>query len=526
MARKSRKDAIANLRSDQPLPVPEAAPAQPIWNTAAYARLSMLEGTGRQGTEALQNQKALLLDFLKSRADLHLQNMYADNGETGTNFQRPAFQQMMEAVRAGKVNCIVVKDLSRFGRDYVEAGDYLEHIFPFMGVRFISITDGYDSADATTGDALKIALKNLVNTIYSRDISRKVGSVLREKQRRGEFIGAFAPYGYLRDPQDKHRLVVNAETAPVVQEIFRRKLAGESIYSIARWLNEVDIPSPFTYLYQREISSDKRFAVPRLWESAVVKSILQNAAYLGHMVQGKDRSEFYAGKPHRRTDPSEWVIVENTHEAIIAQEDFDQVRELIRQSTERHNQQQGKYDYLGYHSNILKGMVFCADCGRRMMHHRQVVRGERVDYRYLCTNNAARLKQNSCVNAHISEEQLHETLRNMILSEAAQAVDFAALLAGRKKIQFPAAVKLAAELSSTATAQTGLQGLRECLMRDFVNGTLTEQDYARLKETYTKEGETLQRRMDDLRVKQEHDSQTLTEQNLWLATFRDFSGQF
>ena len=250
MARKSRKDQIRAENSGQaavavpskPLPSPA-----PTYLAVGYARLSIFETRDRADSEALQNQKELLRQYIVNAPELQLVGIFEDNGQTGTNFDRAGFETMMETVRSGRANCIVVKDLSRFGRDYVEAGNYLEHIFPFMGVRFISISDGYDSADATTADCLTVALKNMVNQMYSKDISRKSGSVLREKMRRGEFIGAFASYGYRKDPADGHRIVIDPEAAGVVREIFRRKLEGQSDTAITRWLNTAGVPSPGCY---------------------------------------------------------------------------------------------------------------------------------------------------------------------------------------------------------------------------------------------------------------------------------------
>lgn len=249
MARKSRKEAIrasnAGRPPEAPAPRPVCPVEEPIYQTVGYARLSVAETRDRRDGEALQNQKVLLRDFIQGQADLRLVELCEDNGETGTNFQRAGFERMMELIRAGKANCIVVKDLSRFGRDHIEAGNYLENVFPYIGVRFISISDGYDSADATTSDRLMVALKNLGNQIYSMDISRKSGSVLREKINRGEFIGAYAAYGYIKDPADRHHIVIDPEAAQVVREIYRRKLEGASDVSIVRWLNESVIPSPF-----------------------------------------------------------------------------------------------------------------------------------------------------------------------------------------------------------------------------------------------------------------------------------------
>ena len=230
MARKSRKALIQAALDGHPMFTAEnAAPQMVLWNTGAYTRLSILETRDRKDSKALSNQKEFLSGYISQQPDLKLCGLYADNGETGTNFDRSDFQRLMADIQAGRINCIVVKDLSRFGRNAMETGNYLERVFPFLGVRFISINDGYDSAAPNAGDTLAVALRNLINEAYSMDISRKSGSVLRQKQERGEFIGAFAAYGYLRDPEDVHRLIVDPETAPVVQEIFHRVADGEAV---------------------------------------------------------------------------------------------------------------------------------------------------------------------------------------------------------------------------------------------------------------------------------------------------------
>lgn len=194
MARKSRKAAIQAMLSGQPLPAAEsAAPQQTVWNAGGYVRLSVLETRDRKDSHALSNQKELLRHYIGEQSDLKLCGLYADNGETGTNFERPEFQRLMKDIYAGKINCIVVKDLSRFGRNAAEAGNYLERVFPFLGVRFIAMTDGYDSIAPNASDMLPIALRNFLNEAYSMDISRKSGSVLREKQKRGSSLGPTPP---------------------------------------------------------------------------------------------------------------------------------------------------------------------------------------------------------------------------------------------------------------------------------------------------------------------------------------------
>ena len=522
MARKSRKDQIRAENSGQaavavpskPLPSPA-----PTYLAVGYARLSIFETRDRADSEALQNQKELLRQYIVNAPELQLVGIFEDNGQTGTNFDRAGFETMMETVRSGRANCIVVKDLSRFGRDYVEAGNYLEHIFPFMGVRFISISDGYDSADATTADCLTVALKNMVNQMYSKDISRKSGSVLREKMRRGEFIGAFASYGYRKDPADGHRIVIDPEAAGVVREIFRRKLEGQSDTAITRWLNTAGVPSPGCYRYQKGIILDKRFARYKPWIVKSVKNILRNEVYLGRMVQGRRRSEFYAGRPDKRLPRDEWTVVENTHEPIISREDFDAVQAICVERNAAYRARLGKYDHLGKRENILKGLVYCSDCGRTMVRYKQVSHGKNVSYYYLCPSYAAMLEQSGCSYKFLPEDFLLDSLEQVIQKEIEQAVDMTAL-AKRLSARVSGKTDQGAMMLKKLNAQLErVEETRRNAMRDYLGGQMEQTDYELLKECCLGEAEELKKQIFDLREQQRYQAETLTEKNPWLAAF-------
>lgn len=522
MARKSRKDQIRAENSGQaavavpskPLPSPA-----PTYLAVGYARLSIFETRDRADSEALQNQKELLRQYIVNAPELQLVGIFEDNGQTGTNFDRAGFETMMETVRSGRANCIVVKDLSRFGRDYVEAGNYLEHIFPFMGVRFISISDGYDSADATTADCLTVALKNMVNQMYSKDISRKSGSVLREKMRRGEFIGAFASYGYRKDPADGHRIVIDPEAAGVVREIFRRKLEGQSDTAITRWLNTAGVPSPGCYRYQKGIILDKRFARYKPWIVKSVKNILRNEVYLDCMVQGRRRSEFYAGRPDKRLPRDEWTVVENTHEPIISREDFDAVQAICAEKNAAYHARLGKYDYLGKSENILKGLVYCSDCGRPMVRYKQVSHGKRVSYYYQCPSYAAMLEKSGCSYKFLREDLLLDSLEQVIQKEIEQAVDMT-VLARRLSARVSGKTGQGAMMLKKLNAQLErVEETRRNAMRDYLSGQMAQMDYELLKECCMGEAEELKKQIFDLREQQRYQAETLTEKNPWLAAF-------
>jgi len=519
MARKSRKELITNLRAGvEPEAKQDAAVEvqQRQYNAGAYARLSVLETRDKKDSEALQNQKALLREYIIEHSELQLAGEYEDNGETGTNFEREGFQRLIEDVRRGLIDCIVVKDLSRFGRDHVEVEHYLQHIFPHLGVRFISISDGYDSADESTFDRLTVALKNIVNNIYSKDISLKSGGVLREKQARGEFIGAYASYGYIKDPQNRHRIIPDPEAAEVVREIYRRKLEGQGDTAITRWLNASGILSPCTYRYRKGIIKDERYAQGKPWLVQSVKNILRSEVYLGHMVQGRRICEFYANRPDRMLPQEEWTVVKNTHEPLVSQEDFDRVQELNRRAKEAYHANLGKYDALGKTENLLKGLVFCADCGRPLVRYKQVTsKGKYVRYYYMCPNYAAQLEHSGCTYKFVPEETLIGVVETIATKEILLAADLKAL-AERKAAQHTSVVEEAGRMMKAALAeQNKLKALRERLLRDYLGKLLDQRDYERIRAQYQTEEDTLNARVKELRTRQRSENRLLTQGNQW-----------
>ncbi len=521
MARKSRKEAIrtANGGCAAAVQPPDVCESEIVYRTWGYVRLSILDTRYHNGSESLQNQKALLREYTERHPNLQLLEICEDNGETGTNFNRAGFEKLMEAVYTGRANCVIVKDLSRFGRDYLETGNYLEHIFPSLGIRFISVVDGYDSADATTSEYLTVALKNLLNQMYSADISRKSGSVLREKIKRGEFIGGYAAYGYRKDPADRHHLVIDPEAAAVVRTIYEKRLSGMGNTAITRWLNESGILSPCCYRYQKGILLDERFAQPKIWKVESVKNILKNQVYLGHTVQGRRRSEFYAGKPDRLLPPAKWTIVENTHDAIISKEEFDTVQILCGEKKAQYHARLGKYDHLGKSENILKGLVFCGDCGRPMVRYKQVSHGRKVSYRYLCPNYAEMLERSGCSYKYLQEEVLLETLQQVIAKEIELAVDATALAKKLSQGKEKLISSRAAEIKRLNTRLFQVDARKKVSMQDYLGGGLSYSEYERLRECCDAEAKEVKGAIFALRAGQQHDAETLTEENPWLRAF-------
>lgn len=302
-----------------------------IYKTALYVRLSH-EDNGNIGSDSIEVQKTLLMNYLAKHNNLQLYKIYSDNGMTGTNFERPAFKAMINAVKKGKVNCIIVKDLSRLGRNFVEAGHFIEQIFPFMDVRFISINDRYDSADIDNNAGLMVALKNLVNAAYSKDLSKKVCSQKKLQQQKGNFIGTYAPYGYQKDPRNSHKLIVDEETAPIVKDIFIWRAEGQSVKDITRKLNDGNIPSPMRYRYLKRKTKSKKYK-DVLWLKSSIYAMLTKQVYLGHVVQGIAKVISCGSKKIKYIPKKDWVVVKNKHEPIITEELFNKAQ----MANERYN---------------------------------------------------------------------------------------------------------------------------------------------------------------------------------------------
>lgn len=304
--------------------------AEQVWNTCGYVRLSREDGD-KEESNSVTGQKDLIRDYMTRHPELRECGMKVDDGFTGSNFDRPAFQEMMAEVKAGNINCIVVKDLSRFGRDHLEAGEYLERIFPFLGVRFIAINDNYDSLNSNSeSDELIVPFKNLINEAYCRDTSIKIRSQLEIKRKRGDFIGSFAVFGYRKDPADHHHLLVDEYAADIVRDIFRWKLEGLSAGDIAIRLNDDGIPTPMDYKQSQGINYSTSFRVKEKseWSAGMILRILKNPVYIGVLEQGRVTTPSYRVKRLVNKPREEWAVVENCHEAIIGRYDFESVQKL------------------------------------------------------------------------------------------------------------------------------------------------------------------------------------------------------
>ena len=297
---------------------------------ARYIRLSQ-EDENEGESNSIINQRELLKVFVESSPDLSQYEVveFCDDGYSGTNFDRPGVKALLDKVRAGSIQCIIVKDLSRFGRNYIDIGDYLEQIFPFLGVRFISVNDRFDSNDfdGTTG-GLDVGFRNLIYSLYSKDLSQKVRSGKKTRMEKGEFISSHAPYGYVKSPENRKKLVIDEKAADVVRYIFAMADEGKNAVQIANVLNAENIPTP--YAYKRLMGCDRKYNVvgnTNHWLNTTILTMIRDERYTGKMVNGKNRSPFVGSKHGKRIPQSEWIVVPNTHEAIVSEELFASVQE-------------------------------------------------------------------------------------------------------------------------------------------------------------------------------------------------------
>lgn len=504
--------------------VEQTAPQQRIYKAGGYARLSV-EDSGKSDADTIEAQKELIKSYIAAQPDMELGGLYCDNGRTGTNFQRPEFERLMEDVRAGKIDCIVVKDLSRFGRNYKETGNFLEQVFPFLGVRFVAVNDSFDTLAAESSqDGYIVPLKNIINEAYSKDISRKVSSALAVKKKAGEFVGPWAAYGYRKCAEDKHRIEPDPATAPIVREIFALRRGGMSFNKIAKRLNDEKISTPAQY--RREIGQVKtdRYKNAR-WNIFTLKSIVENPVYIGHTVQGRKKSGLCQGRKQQRTQKSEWIIVENTHEPLIDEGTFRAVQAMSEQASQAYNAALGGHDYLGGAPNILRGLIFCADCGKPLARDKQVARnGKSLYYVYSCqthhTDTAA------CPRKYLHETKLKEVLWTALQREIELCADTQRLL--DEYAHSPAAAHRSDMLEHRiAAAERRLSSsklLFDSLYQNYVDRLLDERKYTELRDYYHTEMERAQTEIAKLEYQQTEQKRQIGN-NPWLKTFGQFSGQ-
>lgn len=356
------------------------------YNVAAYLRLSKEDNENIE-SNSIVNQRELIEQYISNKDDLQIVDYYIDDGYSGTNFNRPGFRRLLQDMKNKKINCIIVKDLSRFARSHIEADMYFENIFTSLNIRFISVIENIDSFENPDSmDNLIVPFKNLLNDAYAKDISKKVKSALLTKRLNGEFIGTSATYGYLKNPKDKHKLIIDEEASKNVIKIFNDIIEGKTASEIANELNSNNVLTPASYkIKNNNIEVDKK------WNVKMINVILQNRVYTGDLIQGKKKVESYRTHKLITTNKDEWIIVENNHEPIISKEEFDEVQEILNKNKSARSNKEKDLFY-----RFLK----CSDCGESFT----LRRVKNYEY-YHCTSY---VRNESCTSHSIRKDKLVE----------------------------------------------------------------------------------------------------------------------
>ena len=482
MARKSRKGVSA--------PEKPKKDYMKIWRTALYIRLSV-EFNSKRG-DSLETQRQIMEAYAALCPDLEIVEIYTDNGITGRTFEREAFQRMLADVEAGKINCIMVKDLSRLGRNTIDTGYYIEKYFPLHGVRFISVNDQFDSEDSEkSGNHLIVPLKNMINEAYAADISKKVRAQQNQAMRDGEFVGGRPPYGYRKDPDNCHRLLVNEDTAPIVRQIFQWTIDGVALNVIVKRLNEGGVMTPGYYLASIGLITSKKLMGSGKWQTWTVGKILADEVYTGDMVQGKHTS---VGHKQIVIKPVDWIVVRNTHEPLVSREVFAKAQAVREQMASKYTRTMK----VPYSENILRGRVFCAHCGKNLHRQRSHER-----YFYRCISNE-RMGEGSCTGGvhRLPEPELFNMILTVIRQKA-EVVMGEALRLKRCDGKIAAQkVQVEQKISELGRQMQKDKALRAGLYESFVKGILTRAEYLEMQEDYSQKISGAVERVQQLQTQQ------------------------
>ena len=496
------------------------------WQTAIYARLS-IENSGKDDKgESIERQIEICKDYIEEHPYLHLKEVYCDNGWTGTNTNRPEFQRLLNDINEGKIKALVIKDFTRFSRDYIEAGNLLENVFPFMGVRFISVADNYDSFDTDgSAESLLIPLKNLINSYYSKDISKKVSTAIHTKQLAGEHIPSMIPYGYQKSTTQEYRFESDPETYKNVTRIFQMRIDGVPLNHIANKFNEEGIPSPGKLRYLRGMTSDMRYATS-VWSAQLVKQILKNPTYLGHLVFGRMPTALYLGKPNYQYEPDEskWRILENMHEPLVTQEIFDKAKEMELAGRKAWEEKLKKGEANRKKNQpLFLYLVYCGECGSKMRYHRY-----RPDQKPSGTYECPNYKYKKCGGTHsIAQDTLKEIVGNVLNTQLELFCDYKKLveLLENPTVMTAQQREYKDELKSLEVKIRSKQSKRERLYEDFTDGILSAVDYQIMKQKFDEEYQTMTTIYNALQVMQHKLKKSLSSENNWLLHMQMFQNK-
>ena len=513
MARKSKYSSNENVVNKK------------VWSVALYIRLSQEDsdnGTEKQESNSVTSQKTLLNEFIEEHDDLIVYDTYIDDGFTGTDFNRPSFQRLLEDMRSGNINCVIVKDLSRLGRNYIEVGNYIEQVFPLFNIRFIAINDSVDSfKNPTSTNTILVPFKNLINDEYCRDTSTKIRTSLNGKKKKGEFIGAFPSYGYIKNPKDKHRLIIDESVADIIRNIFDWNVnEGLGKIAICHRLNDLGILNPTGHKKLELGQNYNNYGIQDntyTWTPSTIRNILNNEVYIGNTVQGKRRTKSYKVHKVEAVPKEEWVRVENTHEPIIDKETFEKAQEMSRRDT--------KVSQKTKELSVWAGFLKCADCGRAMNKKSSTNKsGSKYEY-YICSTY--RKKSNKLCTKHtIKEELLEKAVVQTINLHIDLLINTEEII---KQINQSSFQNLKNEnienmIMTKQNEISKISNFKRTLYEDWKNEDITRDEYLEYKQKYENDIEKLKLNIERLQnEKQKYENQNQSS-NKWIEKFKEQKG--
>ena len=469
------------------------------WRLGKYIRLSKEDLLrGRDESNSVINQRRLLEQYHQTHLDeFHdgtEQDVYVDDGKTGTDTDREDFQRLLADVYSGRINCVIVKDLSRLSRNYTDAGNLIENLFVRLNVRFISLAEGVDSyRNPDSVSNIIVPITNVMNDQYCYQTSKKIRQVFDMKRRNGEFIGSYAPYGYVKDPNDKHALLVDPEAAEVVKSIFALFLSGMNKRGITYYLNDHGTLCPTAYKQQQGLKYNAPNAQGNpMWSTITIDTILKNRVYVGDMVQGRQRVKSYKIHIQEKVPEEEWFIVENTHEAIIDRETFAKVQSLLKRDTRTAPKAKQLY--------LFSGFLKCADCGRAMSR----IASKGIYVYYQCGTYKS-LSKKACTMHSIKSDRLEAGVLFAIQQQVHLAITYSELVAriNSAPLKKSKSKRLEDTIAAKEKELAKIMRYKQALYQDWKDGEITRNDYRHMSEDYEQQFEVLTRIMQTLTAEQE-----------------------
>ena len=518
MARVSRKNIAVTAVS--------ATEEMKLYKACLYLRLSD-EDKRNIEDNSIGNQKKICLEHLKKLPEIEVIASYIDNGASGTNFSRSGFKQMLQDLTKGEINCVVVKDLSRLGRNYLETSEYLEKFFPEAGIRFIAVNNGYDSIRKLNGkQEIVIPFSNIVNDMYAKDVSRKIRSSIEILMKSGEFLppSGSIPYGYLRDEKN-NTYIIDEETAPIVQEIFKMKLQGVSDCEIIRTLNRKQIPSPGKIRYLRGMTKAEKYK-DAVWVGSTLRKLLSNEVYLGHRVHGKVKRDCLGAEKKRRPQ-EEWEYVYNVHPALISEEDFQKIRQIKEKGREKQAQCNKHQKRSLEERRLLTGKIYCGDCGTLM--------GARKGNQRLTSKKSPRIfyqcdgyeysGRTRCFNHYISQKDVLEKIKNALNVQFKLIAESDRVI---KSIQDDKKGMLALHDKKRKEINDELAKMKmkkERLLIDYNDGTINSEEYKYIRQKYDDEEQKLRRVLVFAEKERKNQEKQLRITEEWVKLMKQFMPQ-